>query len=69
MSIISARTGGGGAVELMSDGNFSVALVYCDKMIKRQRIKCSDSKLDIANIETNGRSDHTLYGIFRCFFV
>ena len=45
---------------------FSVALVYCDKMstiaslgakeeIKRQRIKFSDSDLDLANIEANGR--------------
>ena len=43
---------------------FSVALVYCDKMsripplgakekIKRQRIKFSDSELDLAHIETN----------------
>ena len=31
--------------------------------IKRQRIKFSDSELNLANIETN---DHTLYGIFHC---
>ena len=66
----SGEGGGYGGVELTLDGNFlpllESTLVYCDKMstipslgakeeIKRQQIKFSDSELDLANIETNGR--------------
>ena len=53
---------------------FSVALVYCDKMcaipslgakeeIKKQRIKFSDSELDLANTQVKQIDDHSLCGI------
>ena len=50
---------------------FSFALVNCDKgpkeEINRQRITFSDSELDLADIETNGRPYSLLH--FRCSFV